>query len=62
MLQKVSESNNTVTKEFFIYEDEAKTAFHMILQVGQPVSQSMYYASTANSISTMKQYVMELRY
>lgn len=56
---EVSENNNTITKEFFIYEDEAKPAypynFSIINKQGQ-----RFYASTANPFSTLKQYAMEI--
>jgi hypothetical protein len=56
---EASESNNSITKEFFIYEDEAKTAFPYDFAIVNNASQKLY-ASTANPFSTLKQYVMEI--
>ena len=56
---EVSESNNTVTKEFFIYEDEAKPAFPYNYSIVGNSAQKLY-ASTANPFSTSKQYSMEI--
>ncbi len=56
---EVSESNNTVTKDFFIFEDEAKTAFPYDFAIVNNASQKLY-ASTANPFSNLKQYVMEM--
>lgn len=56
---EVTESNNAVTKEFYIYEDEARPAFpYNFSIVNQPGIK--LYASTANPLSGLKQYVMEL--
>ncbi len=56
---EVTESNNAVTKEFYIYEDEARPAFpYNFSIVNQPGIK--LYASTANPMSGLKQYVMEL--
>ncbi|MBC7903958.1 MAG: hypothetical protein H7Y27_11070 [Gemmatimonadaceae bacterium] len=54
-----TEINNTVTKEFFIYEDEARPAFPYGYSI---VSQqnTKFYASTANPFSGLKQYVLEM--
>lgn len=56
---EVSENNNTVTKDFFIFEDEAKTAFPYDFAIVNNASQKLY-ASTANPFSNLKQYVMEI--
>lgn len=56
---EASEGNNTVTKEFFIFEDEAKTAFPYDFAIVNNPTQKLY-ASTANPFSTLKQYVLEV--
>ena len=56
---EVSENNNTVTKEFFIYEDEARPAFPYTYSIVGNATQQLY-ASTANPFSLSRQYVMEL--
>lgn len=56
---EVTENNNTVTKEFFIYEDEAKPAFPYNFSIVNNQAQKLY-ASTANPFSTVKQYAMEI--
>ncbi|MEP6726960.1 MAG: C25 family cysteine peptidase, partial [Bacteroidota bacterium] len=56
---EVTEANNTVTKEFYIYEDEARPAYPYNYAI---VNQSpvKLYASTANPLSSLKQYVLEM--
>ncbi len=56
---EVAESNNTITKDFFIYEDEAKPAFPYNYAIVNTPGQKLY-ASTANPFSNLKQYVMEI--
>ncbi|MEJ7739953.1 MAG: C25 family cysteine peptidase [Chitinophagaceae bacterium] len=56
---EITESNNIITKEFFIYEDEAKTAYPYNFSIVNSESQKLY-ASTANPFSSLKQYVMEM--
>lgn len=56
---EVSENNNTVTKTFFIFEDEAKTAFPYDFAIVNSATQKLY-ASTANPFSSLKQYAMEI--
>jgi len=56
---EVTEINNSVTKEFYIYEDEARPAFpynYAILNQNT----SKFYASTADPFTTLKQYVIEI--
>ncbi len=58
-VDEISESNNSIVKDFFIYEDEAKPAYpydYAIVNVGN----QKLYASTANPISAPKDYVMEI--
>ena len=56
---EVSENNNTVTKEFFIYEDEARPAYPYNYSIVNNASQQLF-ASTANPFSPSKQYVLEM--
>ncbi len=56
---EISEVNNTVTKDFFIYEDEAKPSFPYDYSIVNAAGQKLY-ASTANPFSTIKQYVLEI--
>ncbi len=56
---EVSENNNTVTKEIFIYEDEARPAFPYNYSIIGNTTQQLY-ASTANPLSPSKQYVLEV--
>ncbi len=59
VVTEMTEANNTITKEFYIYEDEARPAYPYDLSiVNQPTVK--LYASTANPLSTLKQYVMEM--
>ncbi|MBE7169678.1 MAG: hypothetical protein INR73_03765 [Williamsia sp.] len=59
IVSEVSENNNTVTKEFFIYEDEARPAFPYNYSIVNNASQPLF-ASTANPFSPSKQYVVEV--
>ena len=54
-----SESNNTVTKDVFIYEDEATPISPYDFGIINSGNQKLY-ASTANPVSTAKDYVMEI--
>ena len=56
---EMEESNNSVTKEFFVYEDEAKPAFPFTYAIVNKQGQKLY-ASTANPFSNLKQYIMEI--
>ncbi|MEP7279196.1 MAG: C25 family cysteine peptidase, partial [Bacteroidota bacterium] len=56
---EMTEVNNTVTKEFYIYEDEARPAYPYDFSIVNQPSTKLY-ASTANPLSTIKQYVMEM--
>ncbi len=58
-VNEISESNNTIVKDIFIYEDEAKPAYpyeYAIVNVGN----QKLFASTANPVSTVKDYVLEI--
>jgi hypothetical protein len=53
------ESNNTITTDFFIYEDEAKPAYPYDYSIISQQNQKLY-ASTANPFSNLKTYTMEM--
>ena len=59
VVTEITEANNTVTKEFYIYEDEARPAYPYNFAI---VNQSpvKLYASTANPLSSLKQYALEV--
>ncbi|MFT3933331.1 MAG: C25 family cysteine peptidase [Chitinophagaceae bacterium] len=59
VVAETSETNNSVTKEFYIYEDEARPVYPYNYAI---VNQSTVklYASTANPLSSLKQYTMEM--
>lgn len=59
VVPEVTETNNSVTKEFYIYEDEARPAYPYQFSIvsQQPLK---LYASTANPLSTLKQYAIEM--
>lgn len=59
LISEMSETNNTVTKEFFIYEDEARPIFpYNYAIVGQqPIK---LIASTANPLAAARSYTMEM--
>ena len=54
-----AENNNSATKDVFIYEDEARPAFPYNYAIVNDGSQKLF-ASTANPLSTVRQYVMEM--
>ncbi len=58
-VDELFESNNTVTKEFFIFEDELRPVYPYNFSI---VNQNniTFSASTANPLSTTRQYVMEI--
>jgi hypothetical protein len=58
-VDELSESNNSITKEFYIYEDEARPAYPADLAIVNIANQKLY-ASTSNPISDPKDYVMEM--
>jgi hypothetical protein len=56
---EMSEVNNTAIKEFFIYEDELKPTYPYNYSIaGQ--QNIKFFASTANPLSTVKQYQFEI--
>ncbi len=58
-VDELYETNNSVTKEFFIYEDEARpiSPYNYAIVNQQNIK---LYASTANPFSTSRQYNMEI--
>ncbi|MEO8824124.1 MAG: C25 family cysteine peptidase [Ginsengibacter sp.] len=58
-VDEMSESNNSITKEFYIYEDEARPAYPSDYSIVNVVNQKLF-ASTSNAVSVAKDYVMEI--
>lgn len=58
-VDEMDESNNTTTKEIFIYEDEARPAFPYNYSIVSDPGQKLY-ASTSNPFSDIKTYVIEI--
>lgn len=58
-VSELSENNNSITKEFYIYEDEARPAYPYNFAIIN-VSNQKLIASTANAFSDVKDYVMEI--
>lgn len=58
-VEEMSESNNSITKEFYIYEDEARPAFPYNYAIVNNNKQKLY-ASTADISSAAKDYVVEI--
>jgi hypothetical protein len=56
---ELSESNNSITKDIFIYEDEATPAYPYNFAIIN-VSNQQLYASTANPFSAANDYQMEI--
>jgi len=59
VVDEMSESNNSITKEFFIYEDEARPAYPYNYSIVNIQGQKLY-ASTSNPFSEARDYVMEI--
>jgi len=58
-VDEVSETNNSISKEFFVYEDEARPAYPYNYSIVNTQGQKMY-ASTSNPFSQARDYVMEI--
>ncbi len=58
-IEELFEDNNSVSKNFFIYEDEAAPFFPYNYAIVNDPAQKLY-ASTANPFSESKPYVMEI--
>ena len=59
IIDEMSESNNTVTKEFFIFEDEARPIYPYNYSIINTPNGKVV-ASTANPFSPLRNYVMEM--
>ena len=58
-ITEMSETNNTVTKEFYIFEDEIRPVYpYNFSIINQPVL--LYTASTANPLSGQRQFLLEI--
>ncbi|MFN8291987.1 MAG: C25 family cysteine peptidase [Chitinophagaceae bacterium] len=58
-VDELFESNNCVTKDFFIYEDEIRPVYPFNLAIVNKQN-IKFQASTANPFSSLRQYTMEL--
>ncbi len=58
-VEEMSESNNSITKEFFVYEDEIRPVFPYNYSIVNVQGQKLY-ASTSNPFSTLRDYVVEI--
>ncbi|MET0300823.1 MAG: C25 family cysteine peptidase, partial [Flavitalea sp.] len=58
-IDEISESNNTVTKEFFIFEDEARPVYPYAFSIVNDPNQKLY-ASTANPFSAARDYLIQI--
>ena len=58
-VDEIFETNNTITKEIFIYEDDARPVYPLNFAIINKQN-IKYIASTANPFSPLKQYKMEL--
>ncbi|WP_205513326.1 C25 family cysteine peptidase [Longitalea arenae] len=56
---EISESNNTITKQFYIYENEARPAYPYMYAIINNPTQTLY-ASTANPFSPQRNYIFEI--
>lgn len=59
VVTEMTETNNTATKDFYIFEEEARPAFPYNYAIISKQPQKLY-ASTANPLSTLRNYVMEI--
>ena len=59
VVDELYETNNTITKEFFIFEDDARPVYPLNYAIINKQN-IMLYASTANPFSPSKQYRMEI--
>jgi hypothetical protein len=58
-VNEITETNNTITKEFYIYEEEARPVYPYNYAIINNPTQKLY-ASTANPLSSLRTYVMEI--
>jgi hypothetical protein len=59
VVNEISESNNTASKDFYIYEDEARPVFPYAYAITNNATEKLV-ASTANPESAVKSWVMEI--
>ncbi|OQP61996.1 hypothetical protein A3860_30390 [Niastella vici] len=59
VVDEVSESNNSVTKDFYIYENEARPVYPYMYAIINNPTQTLI-ASTANPFSAARDYIFEL--
>jgi len=59
VVSEMSEQNNSASKDFFIYEDEARPTYPYNYSIVNQQNIKLY-ASTANPLSSLKQYVLEM--
>jgi hypothetical protein len=58
-VNEITETNNRATKDFYIYEEEARPSFPYNYAIINNPTQKLY-ASTANPLSSLQNYVMEI--
>ncbi len=58
-VEEMSESNNSATKEIFIFEDEARAVYPYNYAIVNDPAQQLF-ASTADPFSASKEYILEL--
>ncbi|HEY8896302.1 MAG TPA: C25 family cysteine peptidase [Niastella sp.] len=59
IVNEVSENNNTATKDFYIYEDEARPVYPYTYAITNNPNEKLY-ASTANPVTSTKTWLMEI--
>ncbi len=58
-VDEMSEDNNTATKEFFIYDEEARPVYPYNFGIVNDAA-TKFYASTANPFNAVRSYTMEI--
>ena len=59
IIEEVCETNNTITKEYFIYEDEIRPVYPYNFSIVNN-SDFKFYASTANPLSKSREYIFQI--
>ncbi|MFM7838010.1 MAG: C25 family cysteine peptidase, partial [Chitinophagaceae bacterium] len=59
LIEEMEENNNTATREFVIFEDEARPAFPYNFSIVNDPAQKLI-VSTANPFSSLKNYILEI--
>ena len=59
LVNEICETNNTVTKEFFIFEDEIRPVYPYNYSIVNKQNIT-YYASTANPLGTLRKYYFQV--